>query len=59
VPGGTLGAAALGLGPLGLLVFALAKNLHEEVAGMSALVFGAGVLLVGVALYGVGRLRKR
>ncbi len=59
VPGGTLGAAALGLGPLALLVFALAKNLHEEVAGTSALVFGAGVVLAGVVLYGIGRLRKR
>jgi amino acid transporter len=59
VPGGTLGVAALGLGPLVLLVFALVKNLHEEVAGTSALVFGAAVVLLGAALYWVGRLRKR
>ncbi|MGH7434173.1 MAG: APC family permease [Polyangiaceae bacterium] len=59
VPGGTIGAAALGLGPLALLGFALTKNLHEEVAGVSALAFGAGVALLGAIVYGAGRLRKR
>ena len=59
VPGGTIGAAALGLGPTALLGFALTKNLHEEVAGVSALAFGAGVMLLGAIVYGAGRLRRR
>jgi len=55
VPGGTVGAALLGVGPAGLLGFALVKNGHEEIAGVNALVFGAGVIAAGVAAYAVAR----
>jgi amino acid transporter len=59
VPGGTIGAALLGLGPIALLAFALSKNLHEEIAGMNAVVFGTGVMLLGPFTYGATRWRAR
>ena len=55
VPGGTVGAAFLGVGPVGLLAFALAKNLHEEIFGMNALVFGAAVIALGFGAYAATR----
>ncbi len=55
VPGGTAGVAALGVGPVLLLGFALVKNVHEEVAGVNALVFGAGVILLGPLAYAMTR----
>jgi amino acid transporter len=51
VPGGTVGAAALGVGPMILLVAALVKNSDEQILGMNALIFGAGVMLLGVVAY--------
>ena len=59
VPGGVVGAAALGLGPVALLAFALVKNASERIAGVNALVFGAGVMLAGPLLYGMTRVVKR
>ena len=59
VPGGLLGAALLGVGPVGLLAFALVKNAGERIAGMNALVFGVGVMLAGPLLYGVTRAASR
>jgi len=59
VPGGVVGAAALGLGPVALLAFALVKNAGERIAGVNALVFGAGVMLAGPLLYGMTRAVKR
>jgi amino acid transporter len=48
VPGGTIGAWALGLGPTALLVFALLKNVGEEITpGLNALVFGGVVAALG------------
>jgi len=60
IPGGLAAAAALGLGPLGLLGFALVKNASERVGPMSALAF-AGVLmgLGPVAYFGARRLSPR
>ena len=55
VPGGTFGAVAVGLGPLALLGFALAKNADERVAGMNALVFAVGVVLLGPVAYAATR----
>lgn len=51
VPGGTVGAAALGVGPVVLLGVALSKNLHEELLGVNALFFGAGVVVLGMVTY--------
>jgi hypothetical protein len=40
-----------------LLGLALVKNLHEEIAGMNALVFGLGIMLLGPVAYLVSRRR--
>lgn len=55
VPGGTLGAAALGLGPLALLGLALSKNADERLGGTSALAFAIGVMLLGPVAYAATR----
>jgi amino acid transporter len=55
IPGGIAATVAVGAGPVLLLGFALVKNLHEEIAGMNALVFGLGVALLGPIAYLVSR----
>jgi amino acid transporter len=55
VPGGTLGAAVLGVAPTAVLGFALVKNAHEQVGPVNALVFAAAVLLAGPVAYAVSR----
>ena len=55
VPAGLFGAAAIGVGPLALLVFALVKNAHERFAGMNALVFALGVIFLGPVAYAATR----
>jgi amino acid transporter len=57
VPGGLLGAAVIGLGPLVLLGAALVKNADEHIAGMSALLFGALVMASGPVAYALTRKR--
>jgi len=57
IPGGVLATAALGLGPLGLLGFALVKNADEQVGGVNALAFGLGVMLLGPLTYAATRIR--
>ena len=59
VPGGLPGAVLLGLGPTSLLGFALVRNAGDEVAGMSALVFGAGVVALGPVSYLAAAPRAR
>jgi amino acid transporter len=59
VPGGVIGVAALGVGPVTLLGFALVKNVHERIFGMNALVFGAGMMLLGGVAYVGTRRRSR
>ncbi len=51
VPGGELGAIALGLCPALLLAFAVARSGHERVVGINALLFGALIILAGFAVY--------
>jgi amino acid transporter len=55
VPGGLVGAAALGVGPTALLGFALAKNAREQLGGVNALVFAVGLMLVGPIAFAVTR----
>jgi amino acid transporter len=55
VPGGLVGACALGVGPVALLGFALVKNAGEQIAGVSALAFGALVVGLGPVAYAVAR----
>jgi len=58
-PFGLPGAVLLGIGPVALLGFALAKNAREEVAGVSALLFGAGVVALGPIVYAAAERRRR
>jgi amino acid transporter len=51
VPGGIVGAALLGVGPVVLLCFALVKNADERLAGMNALVAAGGLVLLGPVAY--------
>jgi amino acid transporter len=55
VPGGLAVAVALGIGPLGLLGFALAKNASERVGPMSAPLFAGGLMLLGPLAYVAAR----
>jgi amino acid transporter len=55
IPGGIAALVLLAAGPLALLGVALAKNAHERVAGVNALVFGAGVTLLGPIAYALTR----
>jgi amino acid transporter len=59
IPGGIAATVGVAVGPVLLLGFALVKNLHEEVAGMNALLFGLGVALLGPVAYLVSRLVLR
>jgi amino acid transporter len=59
VPGGLPVAVALGVGPLALLVLALVRNEHEEIAGVSGIAIGAVVIAVGPLLYLALRGRAR
>ncbi len=53
VHGGMVGACLLGVGPVALLGFALVKNAGEQLLGVPALLFGAGVAGLGAAAYAV------
>jgi amino acid transporter len=55
VPGGLAVAVALGIGPLGLLGFALVKNASERVGPMSAPLFAGGLMLLGPLAYMAAR----
>jgi amino acid transporter len=57
VRGGLVAAVALGVGPAGLLGFALVKNIHERVGGVNALALGCGIILVGPIGYAVKNSR--
>ena len=59
VPGGLAGAVALGFFPLLLLILTVVRNDAEPVGPLSALQFGAIVILSGVVSYFFGkRIRK-
>jgi amino acid transporter len=51
VPGGTFGALAVGVAPMLLLGFAIARSQHEQVLGMSSFTFGVILMGVGVVAY--------
>jgi amino acid transporter len=53
VPGGTVGAALLGVLPTALLILAGIQAEHEQIAGMSVWLFGLLVMAAGVAAYGI------
>ena len=51
IPGGTVGAVAIGLGPFALTAFALYAARHEQVLGINALLFATAVAVSGALLY--------
>jgi amino acid transporter len=59
VPGGLLGAAAIGVPPLALLVLAVVRNQAEPVGPFNALQFGGLPIALGIAVYFVVRRRSR
>ncbi|GGA73085.1 amino acid permease [Edaphobacter acidisoli] len=58
VPGGLAVAVALGIGPTGLIAYAMWTARGERVAGISALGFAAIIALLGVVAYWIGRSRQ-
>jgi len=56
VPGGTVGAVALGVPPLILMIAAFARNRTEQIGSTNELVIGAGVIAAGVALYFLSKI---
>ncbi len=59
VPGGTVGAIAVGIGPTLLIAFALWAARNERVLGLNALLFAAIVGITGALVYGVTELIRR
>jgi amino acid transporter len=59
VPGGTVGAVAIGLPPLALMVAAVARNRQEFLGATNELVIGILVIAAGVALYFLTRILQR
>ncbi len=59
VPGGLRTAVALGIGPTGLIVYAMWAARDERVAGVSALGFAAIIALAGAVAYWLRPRRQR
>ncbi len=56
VPGGLIGAAAIGIVPLLLLGFSIFRSESERVMGISSLTLGVILIAAGIAAYVVSRL---
>ncbi len=56
VPGGNTWALLLGVCPLLMLGFALVKSKDEQILGISALLFGALLMLLGLPAYAASGL---
>jgi len=59
VPGGTMGAIAIGLPPLALMIAALIRNQTELLGNTNELVIGAAIVAAGVAAYFLSRLLQQ
>ena len=59
VPGGTIGAIAIGLPPLALMIAAFVRNKSELLGNTNELVIGAAIVAAGVAAYFLSRLLQR
>jgi amino acid transporter len=59
VPGGIVGAIAVGVGPALLIAFALWAARNEQVLGLNALLFSAIVGIAGAVVYAVAELIRR
>ena len=58
VPGGMVGAIAVGIAPVALLGFDLVRSESEHIAGMSSFAFGAIVMGAGVLAYIINQAVK-
>jgi len=58
VPGGLLGAIAIGIPPVLLLGFSVIRSEHESVLGMSSFAFGMILIAAGFAAYALNHLLK-
>jgi amino acid transporter len=58
VPGGTLGAAILGISPILLLGFSIVRSQTEQVLGMSSFAFGMILIGAGVVAYALNHKLK-
>lgn len=58
VPGGVLGAVAVGVPPLALMIATLVRNSRECIGGANQLGIGAGVVAAGAALYFLSKLMR-
>jgi amino acid transporter len=58
VPGGVLGAIAIGIPPMLLLGFSVIRSQHEQVWNMSSFAFGMILIAAGFVAYAVNHLLK-
>jgi len=58
VPGGKLGAIAIGIPPVMLLAFSVIRSEHESILGMSSFTFGMILIAAGVVAYAVNHALK-
>ena len=58
VPGGMVGAIAVGIAPVALLGFDLVRSESEQIAGMSSFAFAAIVIGAGVLAYALKQVVK-
>jgi amino acid transporter len=59
VPGGTVGAVALGVPPMALMFAAVVRNRAELVGSTNELAIGIGIIAAGTGLYFLSRLISR
>lgn len=59
VPGGLLGAIAVGVLPVLLLALSIVRSQQEQVFGVNAFWLGAAIIALGVSAYPLTRLRRR
>jgi amino acid transporter len=59
VPGGTAGAAVLGLPPLALMIAAVVRNHSELVGPTNELAIGGAIVAAGVGLYFLAKVIRR
>ncbi|MGD0988229.1 MAG: APC family permease [Candidatus Sulfotelmatobacter sp.] len=58
VPGGLIGAIAIGIPPILLLGFSVIRSEHESVLGMSSFAFGMILIAAGFVAYAINHLLK-
>lgn len=59
VPGGTVGAIAIGVPPMALMIAAMARNRAELVGSTSELAIGIGIVVAGAGFYLLSQLVLR